>query len=98
MTCFNASRADCDLLVLTRLQIAGGDLREVRPAQRLLRRRDHRLRLVARLDQQPRFEVGLRVLERLDEHALHFLVRQAVRRLDLDRLLDVRAQLATPRR
>ena len=67
--------------------------REVRRAQRLLGGEDHRLGLVARLDQQARREVGLGVLERIEQHALDLLVGQAVRRLHFDRLLDVGAQL-----
>ena len=55
-----------------------------------------RLGLVPRLDQQARVEVRLRMLERLDQHALDFLVGQAVRRLDLDRLLDAGPQLRAP--
>ncbi len=55
-----------------------------------------RLGFVARLDQQPRREVGLGVLERIEQHALDFLVGEAVGRLHLDRLLDVGAQLAAP--
>jgi hypothetical protein len=37
---------------------------------------------------------ALGVFERIEEHPLHFFVRQSVRRLDLDRLLDLGSQLA----
>ena len=52
------------------------------------------LRLVARLDQQARREIGLGVLERVEQHPLDLVVGQAVGRLHLDRLLDVGPQLA----
>ena len=52
------------------------------------------LGLVARLDQQPRGEVGLGVLERIEQHPLDLLVGEPVGRLHLDRLLDVGPQLA----
>ena len=67
---------------------------ELRRAQRLLGRLDDRLGFVARVDQQARGEVGLGVLERVEQHPLDLVVGQPVRRLHLDRLLDVGAQLA----
>ena len=71
---------------------------EVRPAQRLLGGVHDGFGLVPSLDQEPRVEVGLGVLERLDEHALHLVIGEAVGRLHLDRLLDTRcAARARPR-
>src|SRR5213593_5294179 len=44
-----------------------------------------RVGLVARFDEESRADVGLGVLERLLDHALHVGLGQAVRRLHLDR-------------
>ena len=82
-----------DPLPLAGAELGARDGVELRRAQRFLGGLDDRLGFVARLDEQPRREVGLRVLERVEQHALDLLVGQAVGRLHLDRLLDVGAQL-----
>ena len=46
---------------------------------------DHRVRLVARLDQEPRLDVGLRIGERLLHHPLDLGLRKPVGRPHLDR-------------
>ena len=81
---FQPGQRALDLRNLVALQFATGDLGEIRTTKRLFRGIDDRLGLVPGLDEQTGVEVGLGVLERLDEHALDFLVGQAVRRLDLD--------------
>ena len=83
-----------DALLLPVRELGSGDLGEVRRAQRFLGRENDGFGLVARLDEQARREVGFGVLERVEQHPLDLLVGQAVGRLDLDRLLDVGAQLA----
>src|SRR5204862_1951685 len=83
-----------DPLAFTWLELLGRDQFEIRTPQYFLRRVHHALGFVARVDEEPRLEIGLRMLERFDQHALHFLVGQSVRWLHFDGLLDTRAQLA----
>ena len=52
--------------------------------------------LVPGLDEQPRVDVRLGVVERVLDHPLHLLVGEPVGRLDLDRLPLLGAQLAWP--
>ena len=82
-----------DAVHFPRIELPRGERGEILPAQRPFGRIDHRLGLVACLDEEPRLEVGLGVLEALADHAEDFIFGQAVRRGHRSRHLDAGAQL-----